>query len=258
MIDISKNELYVKCFEGVHQDYIAPRKIPYCRPRYCDAFVYILGGSCKYTLRDDNRSFKASAGDLLYLAHGAVYKMDVLERYDFVCINFFFDCEGARASNVFKLKNTDKTEGLFFQTLKDSTRTTLTYKTALLYHIYNDLILSQKNSYLPNGLREKIDEAITTISKDPQNPPSIYSLAVRAEMSEVYFRKLFKSVMGVSPAKFITDCRIARAKELLTAEYLSPVDVAERCGFSSVSYFCRVFKKSVGITPSEYKKRINP
>lgn len=258
MIDIAKNELYIKSFEGIHKDYIHPRAISFCRPRYCDAFVYILGGSCIYTIKDDKRSFKAHAGDLLYLAHGAVYQMNVLERYDFICINFFFDCENARACDVFKLKSSDKTEGLFFQALKDSSRTTLAHKTALLYHIYNELILSQKVSYLPNGLREKIDEAISTISKDPQDAPSIYALAARAEMSEVYFRKLFKSVMGVSPAKFITGCRIARAKELLTAEYLSPEDVAERCGFSSVSYFCRVFKKSVGITPSEYKKRTIP
>ena len=258
MIDIAKNELYVKSFEGVHKDYISPRTIPFCRPRYCDAFVYILGGTCIYTLRDDNRSFKACPGDLLYLSHGAVYQMDVLERYDFICINFFFNCETRRECNVFKLKGTEKTEGLFFQVLKDSTRTSLAYKTALLYQIYNELLLSKKNSYLPTGLREKIDEAISTISKDPQNAPSIPRLAAHAEMSEVYFRKLFKSVTGASPTTFITDCRIARAKELLTAEYLSPKEVAERCGFSSVSYFCRVFKKSVGITPSEYKKRINP
>lgn len=258
MIDVSKNELYVKSFEGVHKDYISARTIPFCRPRFCDAFVYILSGSCIYTIRESGRSFKACAGDLLYLAHGSVYQMDVLERYDFICINFFFDCERKRACDVFKLKGSDKTENLFFRVLKDSTRTTLSHKTALLYHIYNELLLSATTSYLPNGLREKIDEAISTVSKDLQNVPSIYALAAHAEMSEVYFRKLFKTVTGVSPAKFITDCRIAHAKELLRAEYLSPVEVAERCGFSSVSYFCRVFKKSVGVTPSEYKKQTIP
>ena len=257
MIDISKNELYIKSFDSVYKNYLSARTIPFCHPRYCDGFVYILGGSCKYTFSDDKRSFQARAGDLLYLAHGAVYQMDVLEKYDFICINFFFDSTDTRISNVFKLKSADKLEGLFYQTLKDSNSTTLAHKIALLYRIYNELILSERVGYLPGSQREKINEAILHISQAPQNAKSISDLAADAEMSEVYFRKLFKSVTGVSPAKFITDCRITCAKELLTADDLSFEDIAEQCGFSSASYFCRVFKQSLGVTPAEYKKRFH-
>ena len=257
MIDISKNELYVKSFESVFKNYLSVKTIPFCHPRYCDGLVYILGGSCKYTFAEDGRSFQAGAGDLLYLAHGAVYQMDVLEKYDFIGINFFFDSTDTRISNVFKLKSSDKIEGMFYQTLKDSNSTTVAHKIALLYRIYNEMILSERVGYLPGSLREKIDEAILSITKNARNTPSISDLAAEAEMSEVYFRKLFKSVTGVSPAKFITDCRIARAKELLTADDLSPEDIAEQCGFSSASYFCRVFKQTLGVTPTEYKKRFH-
>ena len=90
MIDIAKNELYIKSFDSVYKNYLSARTIPFCHPRYCDGLVYILGGSCNYTFAEDGRSFQASAGDLLYLAHGAIYQMDVLEKYDFICINFFF------------------------------------------------------------------------------------------------------------------------------------------------------------------------
>ena len=183
--------------------------------------------------------------------------MDVLEKYDFICINFFFDSTDTRISNVFKLKSSDKIEGMFYQTLKDSNSTTVAHKIALLYRIYNEMILSERVGYLPGSLREKIDEAILSITKNARNTPSISNLAAEAEMSEVYFRKLFKSVTGVSPAKVITDCRIARAKELLTADDLSPEDIAEQCGFSSASYFCRVFKQTLGVTPTEYKKRFH-
>ena len=82
---------------------------------------------------------------------------------------------------------------------------------------------------------------------------SVSSLARHAGMSEVYFRRLFRSAMGVSPAKFIINCRVDRAKELLSEDYLTPEEVSERCGFSSLSYFCRVFKESTGMTPGEFR-----
>ena len=76
-------------------------------------------------------------------------------------------------------------------------------------------------------------------------------------MSEVYFRKLFKSAIGVSPAKFMINCKTARAKELLSEDYLSLEEIAERCGFSSLSYFCRVFKSSTGMTPGEFRSKLS-
>jgi AraC-like DNA-binding protein len=257
LIDISKNELYVKSFESVFKNYLSVKTIPFCHPRYCDGLVYILGGSCKYTFAEDGRSFQAGAGDLLYLAHGAVYQMDVLEKYDFIGINFFFDSKDTRYSRVFKLKPPDKIEGMFYQALKDNNSTPLAHKVALLYRIYNELILSERIGYLPGSLRGKIDEAATTIAREIRNTPSISDLAAQADMSEVYFRKLFKSVTGISPAKFITACRITRAKELLTTGDLSLEDIAEQCGFSSIAYFCRVFKQSLGVTPIEYKNRFH-
>ena len=94
------------------------------------------------------------------------------------------------------------------------------------------------------------------ISSSSEEDISVSELARHAGMSEVYFRKLFKSVAGVSPAKFIVDQRVRRAKELLSLDYLTLDDVSERCGFSSLSYFCRVFKENTGMTPGEFKKAL--
>jgi AraC-like DNA-binding protein len=92
------------------------------------------------------------------------------------------------------------------------------------------------------------------ISASSDESITVESLARHAGISEVYFRRLFKSVTGISPAKYITDQKIRRAKELLELDYLTLEDVSERCGFSSLSYFCRVFKENVGMTPGEFRK----
>lgn len=256
MIDISKNELYIKGYEGAFKNYLEPKPIPLCRPRRSDGFIFILGGVCHYEFKDKYRC-TAKKGDLLYLSKGSEYKMDVTERYDFICINFFFDCDTDRRSDVFSLRDTEKSENLFLRALKENSNGTLPGKLSLIYRIYNDLLLSHRSAYLQGDKKSKIEDAISKISSEFQGEISISHLARDAEMSEVYFRRLFQNVTGVSPIKYLTDFRVGRAKELLSEDYLSLDDIAERCGFSSTSYFCRVFKDSTGMTPGEFRTAQN-
>lgn len=79
-------------------------------------------------------------------------------------------------------------------------------------------------------------------------------LAEKAAVSEVYFRKVFKSQYGTSPKQYIQELRIRNAESLLRNEYLSITSIAEMSGFSSVYHFSRSFKKETGYTPSEYIK----
>lgn len=256
MIDISKNELTIRSHEGAHKSYLDAKFIPFCRPRRCDAFVYILGGSCLYTFTD-GRQFEAKAGDILYLSEGAVYEMRVRERYDFICVNFFFAAEEMRQSDVFTPKDKSAAENLFYRAWRNQTGGTLPIKMSLAYRIYDDVIASRAESYLSLTHRAKIEEAMAMIAADTRDSVSVADIARSVSLSEVYFRKLFRLVTGSSPAKFITACRVERAKELLFEDYLTLDEIAERCGFSSLSYFCRVFKTSTGMTPGEFRARLS-
>lgn len=253
MIDISKNELCIKSHEGAYKDYIMPTHIATCRPRAFDGFVYILGGSCRYTF-EDKHSFEAKKGDILYLSRYSRYQMDVLEKYDFIYINLIFDIDDERDSDVFTPKDAEKCENLFYRAWREQSFASLAAKMSVLYRIYDEIILSRKVTYLPGSTRAKIDQAVALMSEDVSRDISISLLAERSDMSEVYFRKLFKSVTGISPAKFMIDKRVSRSKELLREEYLSLSEIADRCGFSTLSYFCRVFKDSTGMTPGEFRE----
>lgn len=78
-------------------------------------------------------------------------------------------------------------------------------------------------------------------------------LAEECKISEVYFRKLFKSRFHVSPKQYIIQLRIKKAKLLLAENVMKIWAVAEACGFSNVYSFCRTFKKHTGVTPQEYR-----
>lgn len=260
MLSISKNELFISHLESATQSYIQPRAIPPCIPRRCDGFVYILSGSCSY--RFATHGFTAKAGDILYLACGAVYSMNVHERYDFIVVNFLFDDPRDRKSQVFSPLDGEDAELSFQKLLRRHRKREDGYFgecMSLLYKIYSSAIRSEAGAYMPNSAKYKLERAKDTILQGFQGDIAVSDLAKAAEMSEVYFRKLFRAAYGSSPSEFIINCRIESAKELLRENYLSLSDIAEFCGFSSLSYFCRVFKKSVGITPrafaEEYYKK---
>ena len=73
--------------------------------------------------------------------------------------------------------------------------------------------------------------------------------------NEQYFCRLFKSIVGTSPINYINFVRVSKAEKLLKKE-TSLLKVANDMGFSSLSYFNRVFKKYKHYSPGEYKKII--
>ena len=77
-------------------------------------------------------------------------------------------------------------------------------------------------------------------------------LAKMSGMGETYYRSIFLSVFNVAPAKYIQNYRIEKAKELLVNSSGSIEEIATAVGFANSSYFCKVFKSTVGMTPSEF------
>lgn len=100
-----------------------------------------------------------------------------------------------------------------------------------------------------------ISKAIEFISQNIGNPKlSNSEIAKRAHISEVYFRRLFKSHCGTTPKQYILNMRISRAKYLLLDGRATISTIAEVCGFSSVYHFSRAFKAFTGICATDYLK----
>ena len=83
---------------------------------------------------------------------------------------------------------------------------------------------------------------------------SLDALAAVANLSPSYFHKLFCGHFSMTPGDFVLQCRVSAAKSLLLDGNLSLGEVAERCGFTSQSYFNYRFKAVVGVTPLQYRK----
>ncbi len=87
---------------------------------------------------------------------------------------------------------------------------------------------------------------------------TVGEIAAKSYISQVYFRKLFKEIYHMSPAKYIITLRINRAIELMHTEYYPLHEIAALCGYRDYAYFSSEFKRIKGTSPSGYllhKKR---
>lgn len=78
-------------------------------------------------------------------------------------------------------------------------------------------------------------------------------IASRLCVSYSSFRKTFKEYTGFSPARYISEVRMGKAKELLTNTSLSIKEVAYRVGYNNHDYFFTAFRHMTGRTPAEYR-----
>ena len=85
---------------------------------------------------------------------------------------------------------------------------------------------------------------------------SLDDVSREVDISPYYFSKLFKEETGENFIYYLTNIRIEKAKELLTNKALSVKEIGIKVGYSDPNYFSRIFKKSVGKTPTDYKEGI--
>ncbi|MFB5662809.1 AraC family transcriptional regulator [Alteribacillus sp. HJP-4] len=132
-----------------------------------------------------------------------------------------------------------------------------TLLTQLLFRIY-ELSRSQL-SHLPPKESEKdrhVERVVTWIDQYFRNDISLSTIADSLNISKYHMCRIFKEVTGLTIMQYLNNCRINRAKFLLEmAPEKSILDVAFESGFENSSYFSRLFRQEMKMTPSEYRKR---
>lgn len=84
---------------------------------------------------------------------------------------------------------------------------------------------------------------------------SLTRLSEVVHLSSPYLSRLYKQLTGHNLLDYITEARMSRAKQLLKESGLKIHAVAAAVGLESAPYFTRVFKKTTGLTPQEYRDR---
>ncbi len=98
-----------------------------------------------------------------------------------------------------------------------------------------------------------IDKAAEYIEKNFASDISVTDLAKETGFTAVHFINTFKKQYGLTPKAYILALRIRQAKQLLSFTDKPFKEIALLCGFSDELYFSRFFKKTTGLTPTQFK-----
>jgi Response regulator containing CheY-like receiver domain and AraC-type DNA-binding domain len=94
------------------------------------------------------------------------------------------------------------------------------------------------------------------VRKNYMHDISMQEAAKAINYSEPYFCKIFKQQHGQNFTAYLTEYRVEEAKKLLMQLNVSVKDVGIKVGYLDSSYFARVFKRLIGISPSEYRQNV--
>ncbi|SFL53352.1 AraC-type DNA-binding protein [Pelosinus propionicus DSM 13327] len=82
---------------------------------------------------------------------------------------------------------------------------------------------------------------------------TLESLVKELHLSRYHISHLFRKATGSSITEYLTYRRLREASLLLRTTSLPLQEISNKIGFNNVSYFCQLFKKNVGVTPSQYR-----
>jgi AraC family transcriptional regulator len=105
------------------------------------------------------------------------------------------------------------------------------------------------------GLTERARRiACERIEDSLESGVSLDDLSSEVGLSRSHFARAFRRSTGRSPHQFLTERRVARAREMLYATDEPLVSIAIRCGFSSQAHFTHYFRRAVGLTPLAFRR----
>lgn len=105
--------------------------------------------------------------------------------------------------------------------------------------------------------RAPLRDVLAWIADHPDCDLGVPALAARAAMSERNFTRVFRAETGSTPAAYVESARIEAARRLLETTSATLDSVAHACGFGTVETLHRSFKRTLQVTPGEYRKHFS-
>jgi len=106
----------------------------------------------------------------------------------------------------------------------------------------------------------QVDDAVIArcqawIAEHYEEPSPVASMIQLSELTERTFSRRFKQATGMAPIEYVHTLRLEEAKQLLESSDEPVEAVAQEVGYEDAAFFGRLFRRKVGVTPTQYRKR---
>lgn len=233
-------------------------------------FIYILKGAVEY--KCNGESFVAKADDMYFIQPGQRHEeTSIKEPLEFIYVKFFlYNYRGVRTDTFLQELALQKFEkpgrGLrtkFVKIFEEMQNKELGFKQIVENGIIEILVdamrilkMNQSEKISHSSVDDVIALIIEDIAMNVQKNYTVEEIAKTYGISKSSLHHSFKKQTGLPFKDYVNRVKIREAEYQLTVTDKTVTHISWLLGFSNVYYFCRLFKKYKGITPTEFRKRI--
>ena len=267
MKKISLRELYEMNFEiknifAIRQIGVKGAVFEMNYPRPQNGIIYLKNCENIY-INKEKEEFTAKKDSVVWLPEQSKYKCCSIAAgntdKDAYLIQFNMEAEGERiiiADSPFLVNAADNYAVLSkMKEITELTESALQSPAAIKGAVFNLIAcLCREDSGDFDKKYRCISKGIEYLEKNPTSKTSIEDIAKMCNVSSGTFRRLFKEYSGKSPVDFRLNKQIDIAKNMLMGEYMPLSYICEMLEIDNVPYFCKLFLKRTGMTPTEYRE----
>lgn len=237
---------------------------------------YILKGSCQHKI--DNHSFKNSTGDLILIPPYSYHSMSngssdlIVIIVDFA-EDFFSDSESDKQLMLqcitpLYLRQSEENSVFLADNNMENIILEMFNEFTVKKDFYNHIIKSNLIKLIVAIERSNDKKDVNTLEKERtvaktlkyihsnlSQKITLKDLCKNANISDTALMEHFKKATGKTIIEYVNHLKIDKAKQLLVETNLRVIDIACELGFGDETYFSRVFKKHINITPNAYRKQ---
>lgn len=229
------------------------------KSRSSSAFVIILTGECEYRYK----GLSPICGEpdrFVFLPSGLEYEVYTPKGATCLVINFTTENDIELGPFRTKFSNISHIKNSMIAAVNSYNRKNLGWFSEILSIIYKIIFLiqqEQSSRYITSKQKEKLASAINYIEEHYLERDIRTSELVKlCGISEKHFTTLFSRYYKTTSKQYIIDKKIDHAKVLLESTDMTVTDISDYCGFSSVYYFSRIFKRRMELSPTDYRHTI--
>ncbi|MFK7692652.1 AraC family ligand binding domain-containing protein [Paenibacillus sp. HJGM_3] len=127
--------------------------------------------------------------------------------------------------------------------------------TGLLYRILGTLTVPDDIPPLQPDVGLHVRRAVSFINARYADPIALADIAAHVGLDPKYVCRLFQQRLSMSPYRYLTDVRMRKACRLLRSQLPGIAEIARSVGYADPLLFSRMFKRTIGLSPSAYREK---
>ena len=222
--------------------------------------VRVLRGFVRFSI--NLREYLISEGEALYIGQNSVAEIldyDANSVVDLLAFTLSAETENIKEEYLIGGENEQWMEEYFRLIYTISATLPFDRRSVehLLLSLHYRIVDSTASSHHPKGRREELFRLFIEQLNTHRGKHELSFYAERMNISPQYLSRLVFETSGTAASDWINRSVTVQAKLLLRSSGHTVEQIAEELNFSTTPYFCRLFKREVGVTPSQYRITLN-